>query len=95
MWHDKCFNVDGRLGYISQMLNYLVKPFNQDLTLTKGVSMEMISKFKISFVVFLSLCSTSVFAGIAPPVSVPEPGILGLLAAGAVAVLYVTKKRKK
>ncbi|MCK5396428.1 MAG: PEP-CTERM sorting domain-containing protein [Gammaproteobacteria bacterium] len=57
--------------------------------------MNTISKFKISLVTFVSLFSSSVFAGIAPPIVVSEPSILALLGAGAVAVLYVAKKRKK
>ena len=57
--------------------------------------MNTISKFKISLVTFVSLFSSSVFAGITPPIVVSEPSILALLGAGAVAVLYVAKKRKK
>ena len=65
------------------------------LTLSEGLNMNTISKFKISLVTFLSLFSSSVFAGIVPPIVVSEPSILALLGAGAVAVLYVAKKRKK
>lgn len=57
--------------------------------------MKTISKFKISSVVFLSLCSSSVFAGVVPPVSASEPSVLALLGAGAVVVLYAAIKRKK
>ena len=57
--------------------------------------MKTISKFKTSSVVFLSLCSSSVFAGVAPPVSASEPSVLALLGAGAVIVLYAAIKRKK
>ena len=72
-----------------------MEPLSQYLALSKGVSMEIISKLKTSIVVLLSLFSSSAFAGIAPPVSVPEPSVLALMGAGVVAVFYVTKKRKK
>ncbi len=69
---------------------------DQHLTSSEGFNMNTISKFKISFVTFLSLFSTSIFAGITqPPVVVSEPSILALLGAGAVAVLFIAKKRKK
>lgn len=58
--------------------------------------MKTISKFSISSAVLLSLCSSSVFAGIGGViVPVSEPSVLALMAAGAVVVLYAVKRRKK
>lgn len=65
------------------------------LTLPEGLNMNTISKFKISFIAFISLNSSSVFAGIAPPVAVSEPSVLALIGAGAVVMLYLAKTRKK
>lgn len=65
--------------------------------------MKTISKLKAVVVTFLSLCSTSLFAGgpiisdeyPMPPVSVSEPSILALLGVGVVVALFVAKRRKK
>lgn len=44
---------------------------------------------------FVSAISTAALAGIAPtPVPVPEPGMLGLFAAGAAALFIARKFRK-
>lgn len=58
--------------------------------------MKTISKLRMSSTVLLSLCTSSVFAGVdVPPVQVSEPSVFALLAAGAVVVLYAVKRRKK
>jgi len=95
IWHNKC--ITQLSARTKQILLSLVgfSVVNKRLTLLEGLNMNTISKFKISFVTFLSLCSTSVFAGLTPPVVVSEPSILALLGAGAVIVLYAAKKRKK
>lgn len=67
---------------------------NKCLTLSEDLNMNAISK--TSLVAFLSLISSSVFAGLSDPViTVSEPSVLALMGAGAVAVLYIAKKRKK
>lgn len=44
----------------------------------------------------LALLPLSVFAStLVPPAAVPEPGTLGLLAAGVGAALYVMNRRRK
>lgn len=58
--------------------------------------MDTITKFKICFATFLTLSSSWVFAGLSEPVvTVSEPSVLALMGAGAVAVLFFAKNRKK
>ena len=53
-------------------------------------------KYEKLITALLLIAPVSVYAGAAPPPSVPEPGVLPLLAAGvAVAVAVKFMKRKK
>jgi hypothetical protein len=56
--------------------------------------MRFVSRLAVAALGLLAIVDPA-FAGVQPVLQLPEPGTLGLLAAGAAGIAYLARKRRK